>query len=85
MHYDIGLFGFIKENNKIKDKYYYNKLIETKLIELGGNKCFYSDTFFSKKDFDLFIDPEKYKEVKIKYDTAKKLKGLYDKVVNKIC
>ena len=82
LYYDIGLFGFIKEN---KEKYYYNKLIESKLIELGGNKCFYSDTFFSKNEFDNFIDPKKYEEIKLKYDTSKKLQQLYDKVVNKIC
>ena len=79
LYYDIGVF-VRKEKNE--SPYYYNKLIEEKLLELDGNKCFYSDTFFTKSQFESVIDIFTYKTLKNKYDTNNKFGDLYEKIIH---
>ena len=61
LYYDIGVF--VRKKSE-KTPYYYNKLIEKKLIELNGNKCFYSDTFLDKSDFNKLINLKNMKKLK---------------------
>ena len=65
------------------DDYYFNKQIERKLLELGGLKCLYSDTFFSQTQFWEIYDKPEYDRVKMKYDPNNTYLDLYHKVVNK--
>ena len=81
IYYDIGVFTRKKTNGI---PFYYNRLLEEKLLELNGNKCFYSDTYFTREEFDKVIDPEKYKLMKEKYDPQNHFGDLYDKVVTLI-
>ena len=62
---------------------YYNRSIEKKLLEIGGLKCLYSDTFFSKEQFWTIYDKNKYDQVKMKVDPQGTYLDLYEKVVNK--
>tara|TARA_A100001011_G_scaffold353802_1_gene395592 strand:+ start:618 stop:2003 length:1386 start_codon:yes stop_codon:yes gene_type:complete len=78
LYYDIGVFR--SKTHNYTDKHY-NKWIEKKLLELDGNKCFYSDTFLSEENFDKLIDPEKYDYLKEKYDPNNIFGDLYEKVV----
>ena len=80
LYYDVGLFV---RKNKGETPYYYNKLIEEKLLELGGNKCFYSDTFLTPNQFNKLIDTDKYIAIKEKYDPDYKFGDLYEKVIHK--
>jgi len=61
---------------------YYNRQIEKKLVEIGGLKCLYSDTFFSQTQFWSIYDKSKYDQVKTKYDPNNTYLNLYQKVVN---
>lgn len=79
LYYDIGVF--VRKKSE-KTPYYYNKLIEKKLIELNGNKCFYSDTFLDKSDFNKLINPKKYEKVKKKYDENNRFGNLYEKIID---
>jgi len=79
LYFDIGVFVRKKSNKK---PYYYNKLIEKKLLELNGNKCFYSDTFLDKSDFNKLINPEKYSKIKKKYDENNRFGNLYEKIID---
>ena len=84
LYFDIGVFGnkkFYSENGEIKQNYY-NKKIEEKLIEFQGNKCFYSGTFFTREQFDLFINKEKYDDIKHTYDVDNRFGDLYSKVIS---
>jgi hypothetical protein len=81
IYYDIGVFTRKKVNN---NQFYYNRLLERKLLELNGNKCFYSDTYFTREEFDKVIDPNKYKLMKEKYDPQNQFGDLYEKVVTLI-
>ena len=62
---------------------HYNLQIEKKLVEIGGFKCLYSDTFFSQDQFWSMYDKEKYEQVKSKYDPNNTYLNLYEKVINK--
>jgi hypothetical protein len=84
LYFDIGVFGNKKlyvEDGEIKHNYY-NKKIEDKLLDIDGNKCFYSGTFFTKEQFDLFIDKEKYNKIKNTYDINNRFGDLYSKVIS---
>ena len=80
LYFDIGVF--VKKKSKLTRPYYYNKLIEKKLLELNGNKCFYSDTFLDKNDFNKLIDPDKYAKIKKKYDENNRFGNLYEKIID---
>jgi FAD/FMN-containing dehydrogenase len=80
LYFDVGVF-VRKETNK--EENYYNKLIEKKLLDLNGNKCFYSDTFLSKKNFNVLINEDKYQRIKKKYDINNRFGDLYNKVIDK--
>ena len=82
LYYDIGVFHRKKQFDE-DSPYYYNKLIEKKLLELNGNKCFYSDTFFTKSQFESVIDIFTYETLKNKYDPKNKFGNLYEKVIHK--
>jgi len=62
---------------------HYNLQIEQKLVEIGGFKCLYSDTFFPQDQFWSIYDKKKYDQVKVKYDPNNTYLNLYEKVVNK--
>jgi hypothetical protein len=80
LYFDIGVFGRKLSNENPKG--YYNKKIERKLLELEGNKCFYSETYFDKDQFKSVIDNEKYELLKKKYDRQNRFGDLYSKVIN---
>ncbi|WKG03178.1 FAD-binding oxidoreductase [Mycolicibacterium sp. HK-90] len=58
-----------------------NKLIETKVSELDGHKSLYSDSYYSREDFDELYGGEAYKTVKKSYDPDSRLFDLYSKAV----
>lgn len=60
---------------------HFNRLIESKVAELGGVKSLYSDSFYSRQEFDDFYGGSTYKILKKKYDPDELLSNLYDKCV----
>ena len=79
---DIGIFGKKRTNFNPKEAYY-NKLIENKMLELEGNKCFYSDSYFTKDQFHKCMNMEQYNKIKSKYDEHNLFQNIYDKVITK--
>jgi FAD/FMN-containing dehydrogenase len=65
------------------EPYYHNRRIEEKLLEVGGFKCLYSDTFFSPEQFWSMYDRPAYEQVKAKYDPHNTYLDIYQKVINK--
>ena len=80
---DFGFYMSIELEDHM-ESYFYNKQIENKLVELGGMKCLYSDTFFGKDQFWSIYDKQAYDQVKTKYDPYNTYLDLYQKVVNKL-
>jgi len=60
---------------------YYNRLVETKVEELGGIKSLYSDSFYAREKFWQLYNQRAYAALKDKYDPDRRLKDLYDKCV----
>jgi FAD/FMN-containing dehydrogenase len=79
---DFGFYASVELEDHMAP-YFYNKQIENKLLELGGMKCLYSDTFFGEDQFWSIYDKQAYDQVKAKYDPYNTYLDLYQKVVNK--
>ncbi|ORW73564.1 FAD-linked oxidase [Mycobacterium sherrisii] len=60
-----------------------NRAIEAKVGELDGHKSLYSDSFYSREEFDQLYGGEAYKTVKKSYDPDSRLLDLYAKAVQR--
>ncbi len=76
-------FGFWNSVPTDKEDGYYNRIIEAKVSELNGKKGLYSDSFYTPEEFWRIYDKDVYDALKQKYDPQRKLKGLFEKCVEK--
>ncbi|WP_217695722.1 FAD-binding oxidoreductase [Mycobacterium sp. SP-6446] len=60
-----------------------NRAIEAKVSELDGHKSLYSDSFYTREEFDELYGGEAYKTVKKTYDPDSRLLDLYAKAVQR--
>jgi len=60
-----------------------NRLIEAKVGSLDGHKSLYSDSYYSREEFDELYGGETYKTVKKIYDPDSRLLDLYAKAVQR--
>lgn len=60
-----------------------NRLIERKVSELHGHKSLYSDSFYTRDEFDELYGAESYNTVKKTYDPDSRLLDLYAKAVQR--
>jgi FAD/FMN-containing dehydrogenase len=76
-------FGFwdVKRTREKHAAGHFNRLVERKVAELGGIKSLYSDSFFTREEFDGRYGGEAYGELKRKYDPAGAFPELYEKCV----
>lgn len=58
-----------------------NRLIEDKVSELDGHKSLYSESFYSREQFDQLYGGARLRELKNRYDPAARLLDLYAKAV----
>ncbi len=78
-------FGFwdVKRTRAAHPAGHFNRLIERKVVELGGIKSLYSDSFFPQDEFERLYGGEAYRRLKAKYDPDGSFPGLYAKCVLK--
>ncbi|HUQ75594.1 MAG TPA: FAD-binding oxidoreductase [Burkholderiales bacterium] len=76
-------FGFwdVKRTREAHPAGHFNRLIERKVVELGGIKSLYSDSYFTPEEFDRFYGGDAYRALKAKYDPQGAFPKLYDKCV----
>jgi len=76
-------FGFwdVKRTREAHAAGHFNRLIERRVIELGGIKSLYSDSFFPRGEFDAQYGGAAYRALKAKYDPQGAFAQLYDKCV----
>ena len=76
-------FGFwdVKRTREKHAPGHFNRLIESKVAELGGIKSLYSDSFFAPDDFAARYGGAAYRGLKSKYDSAAAFPQLYEKCV----
>jgi FAD/FMN-containing dehydrogenase len=60
-----------------------NRLIEEKVASLDGHKSLYSDSYYSRAEFDELYGGETYHNVKKTYDPNSRLLDLYAKAVQR--
>jgi FAD/FMN-containing dehydrogenase len=60
-----------------------NRTIEAKVSELDGHKSLYSDSFYTRDEFDELYGGEAYNTVKKTYDPDSRLLDLYAKAVQR--
>ncbi|HEY2763986.1 MAG TPA: FAD-binding oxidoreductase [Pseudonocardiaceae bacterium] len=60
-----------------------NRAIEDQVHALGGHKSLYSDSFYSRADFDARYGGEHYATLKERYDPDRRLLDLYAKAVRR--
>lgn len=60
-----------------------NRLIERRVTELDGHKSLYSDSYYSRQEFDELYGGDSYRAVKKRYDPDSRLLDLYAKAVQR--
>jgi FAD/FMN-containing dehydrogenase len=60
-----------------------NRAIERQVDAVGGHKGLYSDSFYSREDFDARYGGEHYAALKERYDPDRRLADLYAKAVRR--
>ncbi len=79
---NFGAYGdFIPSNKEIG---YFNRRIEQKVKDCGGNKWLYSNVFYTETEFWDMFDQSTYLVLKNKYDPQGRLNNLYNKCVEKV-
>jgi FAD/FMN-containing dehydrogenase len=76
-------FGFwdVKRTRERHAPGHFNRLIERKVAELGGIKSLYSESFYSRDEFDRLYGGADYAKLKSRYDPQRRLSDLYSKCV----
>ena len=62
---------------------HFNRLIERTVIEFGGIKSLYSDSYFTHDEFAQAYRMDRYRTLKSKYDPEGQSLDLYDKCVRR--
>jgi FAD/FMN-containing dehydrogenase len=76
-------FGFwdVVKSKKTQLPGHFNRLVERKVAQLGGIKSLYSDSYYSKPEFEAIYAGPAYRTLKSRYDPHQRLHDLYDKCV----
>ncbi len=77
---NIGFWSSVPAGESAGDA---NRAIEAKVSELDGHKSLYSDSFYTREEFDDLYGGETYKTVKKSYDPDSRLLDLYAKAVQR--
>jgi FAD/FMN-containing dehydrogenase len=76
-------FGFwdVKRTRAAYSPGYFNRMIEEKVVELGGIKSLYSDSFYPEAQFRRLYGGDVYRGLKAKYDPGGAFPDVYAKCV----
>jgi FAD/FMN-containing dehydrogenase len=79
-HVNFGFWDVVERRGAYPPGHF-NRLLERRVLELGGIKSLYSDAFFSREDFARAYRMDRYAALKARYDPQGRLLDLYDKCV----
>ena len=76
-------FGFwdVKRTRESHEPGHFNRLVEERVSRLGGIKSLYSESYFSRADFDARYGGRAYAALKARYDPRGVFPALYEKCV----
>jgi len=82
LHVNFGFWDVV-ERREAHEAGHFNRLIEQEVLRLGGIKSLYSDSFFTREEFDSAYGMGTYTMLKRRYDPEGRAPHLYDKCVLK--
>ncbi|MEW6688311.1 MAG: FAD-binding oxidoreductase [Pseudomonadota bacterium] len=76
-------FGFwdVIRTREAREPGHFNRRLEAEVAALGGIKSLYSDSYYSRGEFDRLYGGETYRKLKAKYDPRGVFPDLYEKCV----
>jgi FAD/FMN-containing dehydrogenase len=77
---NVGFWGTVPIGRQAGET---NRLIERRVTDLDGHKSLYSDSYYSREEFDELYGGDSYRAVKKKYDPDSRLLDLYAKAVQR--
>lgn len=77
---NFGFWDVIRTSTSFPP-HHFNRLVEQKVAELGGIKSLYSESFYSRAEFDRTYGGETYRALKARYDPDGAFPDLFDKCV----
>lgn len=80
LYVNFGFWDVVRHRHAFEPGHH-NRLIESKVEELGGIKSLYSESYFDRDAFRRIYGGEAYDALKRKYDPDGRFPDLYDKVV----
>ncbi|HNY32808.1 MAG TPA: FAD-binding oxidoreductase [Fibrobacteria bacterium] len=80
LHVNFGFWDSVPTTPELAPDHF-NRLLERKVVDLGGHKSLYSTSYFEEDEFWRIYHGEAYRELKAKYDAGGALPDLYAKAV----
>jgi len=80
LYFNFGFWDVIRTRAK-HPAGHFNRAIERKVLELGGIKSLYSESYFPEAEFWSIYGGETYRRLKAKYDPQGVFPDLYEKCV----
>jgi FAD/FMN-containing dehydrogenase len=80
LYVNFGFWDVVRRRHAFEAGHH-NRLVENKVIELGGIKSLYSDSFYDEASFWRIYDGAAYQALKEKYDPQGNARNLYQKCV----
>ncbi|MBD9666897.1 FAD-binding oxidoreductase [Variovorax sp. VRV01] len=80
LHVNFGFWDVV-ETREAHEAGHFNRLIEKEVLRLGGIKSLYSDSFFTRDEFNATYGMAAYEVLKRRYDPDGRAPHLYDKCV----
>ncbi len=80
LYVNFGFWDVIRGSEKLPAGYY-NRQVEQKVIEFGGMKSLYSDSYFTPEEFWRIYNKPAYDALRHKYDPISRFRDLYAKCV----
>jgi len=82
MYVNFGFWDVVRKDEPHAAGHF-NRLVERKVLELGGIKSLYSDSYFTPQAFWSAYNGEGYRALKQRYDPKGRFKDLYAKCVER--
>lgn len=82
LYVNFGFWDVIRGREALPEGYY-NRLVEHKVMALGGMKSLYSDSYFTPEEFWRLYNKPAYDALRRRYDPTNRFRDLYTKCVLK--
>ena len=80
LYVNFGFWDVLRRTER-RASGHFNRIIERQIVELGGIKSLYSESFFPEDEFHRLYGGDAYRALKTKYDPRHALPDLYAKCV----